>query len=57
MKGCLNENEIAEAAEWLAEIGDQELADDIKDHLEECMACKMEGLEVADIMEELSDRA
>jgi len=50
MNRCLNENEIAQAAEWLAEIGDKELPDDIKDHLENCMDCKMEVLEVAEII-------
>ena len=42
----LNENEIAQAAEWLAEIRNTELPDDIKNHLEKCNNCKMEVLEV-----------
>ena len=50
MKRCLDENEIAQAAEWLAEIGDKELPDDIKNHLEGCEDCKMEVLEVGEII-------
>jgi len=52
MNRCLNENEIAQTAEWLAEIGDKELPDDIKNHLEGCLDCKMEVLEVVIIDEE-----
>ena len=42
MKRCLSENEIAQSAEWLAEINNAELPDDIKDHLVKCIDCRME---------------
>ena len=54
MKRCLNENEIAQAAEWLAEIGEKELPEDIKDHLEKCMAGNIEVLEVSEIVDEIT---
>jgi hypothetical protein len=38
MKTCLNENEISQAIEWIAEVGDEELPDYIKNHLENCIA-------------------
>ena len=43
------QNHSPQCAEWLAEIGDKELPDDIRDHLEKCLDCKMEVLEVGEI--------
>ena len=45
----LDENEIAQAAEWLAGKT-AELPDDIQNPLEKCMVCKMEILEEGEII-------
>ncbi len=49
---CLNENEIAQAAEWLTGVG-EESPEGIRDHMEKCMICKMEVLEVVEILSQV----
>jgi NAD-dependent SIR2 family protein deacetylase len=50
MKRCLNENEITQCTDCLAEIGGEELPDDIKNHLEGCEECKDAVLEVGEMI-------
>lgn len=55
MKGCLDENEIAQYADYLVIFKEKELTKELLLHVQNCFRCKMEILEVAEIVDQLND--
>lgn len=49
MKRCLDDNEIAQYADWLVGNDVDEPSEEVKLHVQNCFRCKREILEVAEI--------
>lgn len=50
MKRCLDENETAQFAEYLAGLDQPGLNEDVLNHVQDCPGCKVIILEVADLI-------
>ena len=53
MKNCLNENKIAECADWLLSFMANKPEDRIMIHVGHCITCKQEIIEITDLMLEI----
>ena len=53
MKRCLNENEIAHCAEYITGKVEEEPTVEVMKHLRDCLAGKMEVLEVVEIIADI----
>lgn len=50
MKNCLTENELAQYAEFLLSYENSEISEPLEIHVQDCRDCKIEVMEVADIV-------